>query len=85
MNRPIQSTRCLVCLDLPPTDVGHRVLLGNPQSHCFHAAVAQVCGHGVRLEDATAGLLDIQPGDLVWSMPLDWYGSNAVGVCRQLC
>lgn len=70
--QPLQRSRCLVYLDLPPTAAGHRVLLGSPQSYCFHAAPAQVCGHGVRLEDATARLLDLRPGDLVWTMPLDW-------------
>jgi len=70
--QPIQRSRCLVCLDLPPTTAGPTVLLGSPQSYCFHAAAAQICGHGVRLEEATAQLLDLQPGDLVWTMPLDW-------------
>jgi arginine N-succinyltransferase len=69
---PMQRSRRLVCLDLPPTTPGSTVLLGSPQSHCFHAAAAQVYGHGVRLAETTAQLLDLQPGDLVWSMPLDW-------------
>jgi len=69
---PIQRSRCLVCLDLPPTTADHPVLLGSPQSSCFHAAAVQVRGHGVRLEDTTARLLDLQPGDPVWTMPLDW-------------
>jgi arginine N-succinyltransferase len=70
--QPIQRSRHLVCLDLPPTTAGPTVLLGNPLSSCFHAATAQICGHGVRLEETTAQLLDLQPGDLVWTMPLDW-------------
>jgi arginine N-succinyltransferase len=70
--QPIQRSRCLVCLDLPPTAAGAPVLLGNPQSHCFHAAPAQVCGHGLRLEEPTARLLDLHPGDPVWVMPMDW-------------
>ncbi|HEY7492056.1 MAG TPA: GNAT family N-acetyltransferase, partial [Candidatus Tectomicrobia bacterium] len=70
--QPIQDSRCLVCLDLPPMAVGHRVLLGSLQSHCFYAAPVQICGHGIRLEDTTAHLLDLQPGDRVWTMPLDW-------------
>lgn len=69
---PIQRSRCLVCLDLPPTADGATVLLGNPQSHCFHAAPVQVCGHGIRLEGMTAQLLTLRPGDAVWAMPLDW-------------
>jgi arginine N-succinyltransferase len=70
--QPIQDSRCLVCLDLPPMSVGHRVLLGSLQSYCFYAAPVQVCGHGIRLEEATARLLALQPGDRVWTMPLDW-------------
>src|SRR5215471_5067867 len=70
--QPIQRSRCLVCLDLPPTTTDQTVLLGNPQSYCFHAAAVQVCGHGVRLTNMTAQLLDVQPGAPVWTMPLDW-------------
>lgn len=70
--QPMQRSSCLVCLDLPPMPAGPTVLLGNPQSHCFHAAPVQVCGHGVRPEAMTAQLLALQPGDLVWTMPLDW-------------
>jgi arginine N-succinyltransferase len=69
---PIQRSRCLVCLDLPPTMTGAVVLLANPQGWCFHAAPVQVCGHGVRLAETTTRLLAVQPGDLVWTMPLDW-------------
>ena len=70
--QPIQRSRCLVCLDLPPTAADHPSLLGSPQSHCFHAASVEICGHGVRLADTTAQLLDLQPGDPVWTMPMDW-------------
>ena len=70
--QPIQHSRCLVCLELPPTTAGSRVLLGSPRLYCFYAAPAQICGHGIRLEDATARRLDLQPGDLVWTIPLDW-------------
>jgi len=69
---PIQRSRCLICLDLPPTAADHTVLLGSPQSHCFHAAAVQICGHGVRLTDTTARLLDLHPGDPVWVIPMDW-------------
>jgi arginine N-succinyltransferase len=70
--QPIQESRCLVCLDLPPTAAGHNVLLGSLQSYCFYAAPVQICGHGIRLEEVTARLLDLQPGDRVWTMPLAW-------------
>jgi arginine N-succinyltransferase len=69
---PVQRSRRLVCLDLPPTAATRQVLLGNPASHCFYAAPAQVCGHGLRIEGATAQLLALHSGDLAWVMPLDW-------------
>lgn len=70
--RPIQDSRCCVCLDLPPTEAGSLVLLGNPCSHYFHAAPVQTCGHGVRLAEAPARVLDVRAGDIVWTMPRDW-------------
>ncbi len=69
---PLQRSRCLVCLDLPPTASQPSLLLANPQCFTFHATLAQVCGHGLRLHDASVRLLGLQPGDMVWSMPLDW-------------
>jgi len=69
---PLQRSRCLVRLDLPPATADHPVLLGSPQSYCFHAATVHVRGHGVRLTDLTAQVMDVQPGDPVWVMPLDW-------------
>jgi arginine N-succinyltransferase len=69
---PLQRSRCLVRLDLPPTTAEPVVLLGSPQSYCFHAAAVHVRGHGVRLTDLTAQVMDVQPGDPVWVMPLDW-------------
>jgi arginine N-succinyltransferase len=69
---PLQRSRCLVRLDLPPTTTEPAVLLGSPQSSCFHAAAVHVRGHGVRLTDPTAQVMDVQPGDPVWVMPLDW-------------
>jgi arginine N-succinyltransferase len=70
--QPIQRSRALVCLDFPPTETGRPVLLGNPLSHHFYAAPAEVHGHGCRLDKVTAELLDLHPGDLTWVMPLDW-------------
>jgi arginine N-succinyltransferase len=70
--KPLQCSRSLVCLDLPPTQADTRVLLGNPHSQRFCAALCQICGQGLRLEPATAQLLDLQAGDPVWAIPLDW-------------
>lgn len=69
---PIRQSRRLVCLDLPPTTAGTRLLVGNPQSHRFCAVSCQVRGHGLRLQDATACLLQLDAGDPVWTMPLQW-------------
>jgi hypothetical protein len=69
---PIRRSRALVCLDLPPTAAGPVVLLANPRVFCFHTAPIQVYGHGVRLAETTTRLLALEPGDLVWTMPLDW-------------
>jgi arginine N-succinyltransferase len=70
--QPIQRSSCLVCLDLPPAEVGPVVLVGELQSHRFHAAPVQVCGRGLRVEVPTARHLNLHPGDPVWIMPLDW-------------
>jgi arginine N-succinyltransferase len=70
--QPMQRSRALVCLDFPPAEIHPPVLLGNPVSHHFHAAPAEVRQHGMRLDKITAELLALQPGDLVWHMPLDW-------------
>jgi arginine N-succinyltransferase len=70
--QPMQRSRALVCLDLPPTQTSRPVLLGNPVSHCFHAAPAEICRHGIRLDKDVAELLHLHPGDVVWLMPLDW-------------
>jgi arginine N-succinyltransferase len=69
---PIQHSRSLVCLDLPPLAQDSPVLLSNPQLQHFYATPAQRCGYGVRLEDTIMQCLDIHPGDLVWTMPLEW-------------
>jgi arginine N-succinyltransferase len=70
--KPLQHSCFLVCLDLPPTQADTRLLLGNPQSHRFCAAMCQLCGQGLRLDATTAQVLDLQAGDPVWAIPLDW-------------
>jgi arginine N-succinyltransferase len=71
--RPIQRSRRLVCVEeLPPGAVEQRVLLGNPQTYGFHAAQVQICAHGIRLGDTVSYLLNLRPGEAVWTMPLDW-------------
>ena len=70
--QPLQHSQNLVCLDLPPTDTGPTLLLGNPQTQHFYAAPALRCGYGLRLDPATMQFLALQPGHPVWMMPLDW-------------
>jgi arginine N-succinyltransferase len=70
--QPIQRSRSLVCLDLPPTATPTPGLLGNPQTQRFYPASAQQCDYGVRLAEGTLQVLELHPGALVWTMPLDW-------------
>jgi len=70
--KPLQRSRCLVCLDLPPSDTGVRLMLSNPQSHQFCTADCQIQGHGLRLQSSIKQLLRLQAGNPVWSIPLDW-------------
>lgn len=69
---PLQRSQRLVCLDDPPTHTDTHLLLGNPLSHRFTVASCQVQGYGMRLHADTAAELNLQAGDLVWCLPLDW-------------
>ncbi len=69
---PLQRSQRLVCLDGPPDQADTHLLLGNPLTHRFTAAHCQIQGHGIRLHTDTAAELDLQAGDLVWCLPLDW-------------
>ncbi len=69
---PLQHSRQLVCLDLPPTTPTTQRLLGHPTSYHFCTAPAQVCGHGLRLTPDTTTRLALTPGDPVWTLPLEW-------------
>jgi arginine N-succinyltransferase len=70
--QPIQQSRWFVCLDVPLTEAGNTVLLGNPQSYHFYTIPARRCGYGLRVQETTVRVLGLKPGDLVWIMPLDW-------------
>ena len=69
---PLQRSRHLVCLDLPPSKADTHLLLGNPRFQQFCAADCQLQGQGIRLDDATKHHLHLQAGDSVHSIPLDW-------------
>ena len=65
---PLQRVRELVLLDALPSEPGPARLIGTAADHAFRAQPCTIVGRGVRLTDH-AGL---QPGDAVWTMPLDW-------------
>ena len=69
---PLQHSRQLVCLDLPPTTPTTQRLLGHPTSYYFCTAPSQVCRHGLRLTPDTTTRLALTPGDPVWTLPLEW-------------
>jgi arginine N-succinyltransferase len=73
--KPIQRSRRLVRLDLPPSAPeperpGH--LVANPATHHFVAATCEIVGEGLRLPDARSRQLALDPGTPSWVMPLDW-------------
>jgi len=70
---PLQRSVCAVSLDgLPSPTAAQRMLLGQPRTHAFAVAQAQVSAEGIRLDAAAAQLLQVQPGEMLWTMPLDW-------------
>ena len=70
--KPLQRSRHLVCLDLPPSETGTRLMLSNPQLHQFCTAHCQIQGQGLRLQSSIKQQLSLQAGDPIWSIPLDW-------------
>jgi arginine N-succinyltransferase len=69
---PLQHSRQLVCLDLPPTTPTTQLLLGHPASYHFCTAPSQSRGHGIRLTPETTSQLVLAPGDPIWTLPLEW-------------
>jgi len=68
---PIQRSRQLVRLDLPP-EQGVRHLVGSHATHAFAALPCFAVNRGVRLSEDDAAGLEISVGDECWVMPLDW-------------
>ncbi len=69
---PIQDSRRLVLLDVPPATPGPMGLVASPRYHRFEAMPATIQGDGLRLEPADARRIGVVPGDPVWLMPLAW-------------
>jgi arginine N-succinyltransferase len=70
--QPIQRSRRLVRLDLPPLGELQPRLLANPLTHAFIQAPCEVTGDGLRLYHELSAGLGIKAGDPVWAMPMDW-------------
>jgi arginine N-succinyltransferase len=69
---PIQRSRRLVRLDLPPLNATAPALLGNPANHWFITADAEIAHDGLRLPHDFSARLQLTPGQTCWSMPMDW-------------
>ncbi len=69
---PIQRSRRLVRLDLPPLAATEERLLVHPGSHRFLLAPCAVQGEGLRLSHDLAGHLGVAAGEALWAMPMDW-------------
>jgi len=70
--QPIQKSRQLVKLDLPPSGPTTNELLCQPEKHVFIPAVVQQQHQGVRIDNATTKAMGIAAGDSCWALPLDW-------------
>lgn len=70
--QPIQKSRQLVKLDLPPSGPTTQELLCHPSTHVFAPAAIQQQQQGVRVDDAAAKLLNLSAGDSCWALPMDW-------------
>ncbi len=69
---PIQRSRRLVRLDLPPLHETASWLVANPVSGVQLCLPVELCGGGVRLAHDHAQRLGAAPGAVLWAMPLDW-------------
>jgi arginine N-succinyltransferase len=69
---PIQRSRRLVRLDLPPLGEPGERLLCNPANHAFLRLPCETTGEGLRLNHDLATRLALKAGDPCWAMPLDW-------------
>jgi arginine N-succinyltransferase len=69
---PIQRSRRLVRLDLPPLAGTTTWLVANPRTHHMLSMPCEVVGAGVRISHEQAHQLGARGGDVLWAMPMDW-------------
>jgi arginine N-succinyltransferase len=69
---PIQRSRRLVRLDLPPLGEATPYLAGVPGIHHFTTVEAEIVHDGLRVPHDLAGRLPLVPGQACWVMPMDW-------------
>jgi arginine N-succinyltransferase len=69
---PIQRSRKLARLDLPPLGTTAHYLLGNPATHRFITTDAEIVHDGLRLPHDYSARLGLTPGQACWVMPMDW-------------
>jgi arginine N-succinyltransferase len=69
---PIQRSRRLVRLDLPPLSETASVLVASPATGVQLSLSVEVVGGGVRIAHEQALRLGAAPGAVLWAMPLDW-------------
>ncbi len=69
---PIQRSRRLVRLDLPPLNDTTPYLIVNPAHHQFTVSDIEIVGDGVRVSHYQAARSQLEPGQPCWVMPLNW-------------
>jgi arginine N-succinyltransferase len=70
--KPIQRSRRLVRLDLPPLGQTATWLIAHPRTHHVLSLPCEVVGDGVRIAHEHAAQLGAAPGTVLWAMPMDW-------------
>jgi arginine N-succinyltransferase len=69
---PIQHSRRLIRLDLPPIKSTAPYLLGNPTTHEFMIDEIDIEHDGVRLNHYHAARFQLAAGQPCWAMPMQW-------------
>ena len=69
---PIQQSRRLVRLDLPPMNATTPYLLGNSATHEFMMGEIDIAHEGLRLNHYHAARLHLAAGQSCWAMPMQW-------------
>ena len=69
---PIQQSRRLIRLDLPPLKATTPYLLGNPTTHEFMVGEIEIEHDGLRLSHYTSARFQLLAGQPCWAMPMLW-------------